>query len=355
MKKSFFNVLTVILVLVAINSCTKEFTDGLETDPPLKNGAITVPPTECGQNQAFDLYAGQHIKAGYVYVSNDEDNLYVTYSTSMGWELTEAHLFVGDIYDLPRNKPGIPVPGHFPYSVEDLPDGTIEYTFTIPLSELPDSGCLAVVPHGVVEIEGYEETAWLLDITFKEVFKIKRWGGYAEYCPVDCEDECALEINGWVHGTKLRNATDEEGNNYGFVLGMYNNIVPEEGEFLVSKLFGNDPYAGETTGKMEVHVTSDKLLVTFEDESLMPGDVFDIEFTTILFYAGSFSDLKENYYSETQDLLYMDFPYRYDFTSPRPSSFSFEVPLDGLPLNPDGTITIIGKAFYCVEVNETDD
>mgnify|MGYP000529442543 CR=1 FL=1 len=53
--------------------------------------------------QCTTLFAGQTIDAGSVCVSVDSDNLVVSYATTGGWQLTEAHLWVGDdLANMPR-------------------------------------------------------------------------------------------------------------------------------------------------------------------------------------------------------------------------------------------------------------
>jgi hypothetical protein len=84
--------------------------------------------------QCFDLLAGQNILAGSVCVRVEGTTLKVTFTATGGWELTEAHLWVGNqIDDLPQNKAGNPVPGQFPFKSGDI-TGLTEYTFSIPLS-----------------------------------------------------------------------------------------------------------------------------------------------------------------------------------------------------------------------------
>ena len=101
------------------------------------------------------LYAGQTINAGSVCasVNNTVDTsaqcpgdtattgaLLVTYATTGGWELVEAHLAAGDaLADLPVNKSGNPMPGQFPYHSGDI-TGDTSYTFTVPLCIFVSSG-----------------------------------------------------------------------------------------------------------------------------------------------------------------------------------------------------------------------
>lgn len=81
----------------------------------------------CGVPQVSTLWAGQTINAGTVTVSNDEDNLYVTYTTQNGWVLTEVHLYVLDAEPTQRLTPG-----QAPYK-STLMNATT-YTFTVPLT-----------------------------------------------------------------------------------------------------------------------------------------------------------------------------------------------------------------------------
>ena len=79
----------------------------------------------------FTLYAGQHIDVGNVEVWNDATNLYITYNTTGGWEMTETHLYVG------KTDPTLltSAPGQFPYSEEHNP-AVIAYTYTILIDDI---------------------------------------------------------------------------------------------------------------------------------------------------------------------------------------------------------------------------
>lgn len=81
-----------------------------------------------------DLFAGQNILAGTVTISKTEGYLLVSYNTVNGFELDEAHVFVGEsIDDMPQTKNGNPKIGNFPYVADGL-SGSY-YQFMIPLSE----------------------------------------------------------------------------------------------------------------------------------------------------------------------------------------------------------------------------
>jgi hypothetical protein len=86
------------------------------------------------------LVAGQSIVAGDVCVSLSGpefgQTLSVTYATSEGWEITEAHLWVGEnLADMPQTRKGNPKVGEFPYASGPL-EGVAGYTFEIPLADL---------------------------------------------------------------------------------------------------------------------------------------------------------------------------------------------------------------------------
>ena len=96
-------------------------------------GQFVATEDESG-TQSFTLYAGQSIDAGSVSAKVEGTTLKVTYTTTGGWELTEAHLWIGNqINDLPQTKSGNPQPGQFTWKSGDI-TGLTEYTFAIPLS-----------------------------------------------------------------------------------------------------------------------------------------------------------------------------------------------------------------------------
>jgi hypothetical protein len=91
----------------------------------------------------YDLLAGQTIDAGDVcFEVQNNDTLIVTYTTMNGWELTEAHLWVGDDQDgYPMTKKGNPKIGNFPYNSGDI-TGATTHEFYVPLGSAltsPDS------------------------------------------------------------------------------------------------------------------------------------------------------------------------------------------------------------------------
>lgn len=130
------------------------------------------------------LIAGQTMTAGTITVSNDADFIYVTYTTTNGWVLTQTHLYVGDCALIPVNNPGNPIPGQFPYKA--VHNNITSYTYTVPISQIPAGGCGCIAAHSVVkQLNGsggtiQTQTGWgqgtLINLTGGN------WGMKFDYC-----------------------------------------------------------------------------------------------------------------------------------------------------------------------------
>jgi hypothetical protein len=80
------------------------------------------------------LLAGQTIPAGTVCSSIQGDDLKITYETSDGWLLDEAHLWTGiSLASMPQTNSGNPKLGNFPYNAGSL-GGVTSFSFSVPLS-----------------------------------------------------------------------------------------------------------------------------------------------------------------------------------------------------------------------------
>lgn len=159
----------------------------------------------CGTSMEQTLLAGQNIDAGTVNVSNDTNNLYVTYSTTNGWEMLETHLYVGDCEEIPANGNGNPQIGLFPYTTDHNPSVT-SYTYTIPLSELDDCYCIAAHT-ALVQYDNdgniiASETGWAEGNQMGD----GSWAMSFEYCTQVCDednndnDNCYQEETAWADG-----------------------------------------------------------------------------------------------------------------------------------------------------------
>ena len=93
-----------LFLVIIIFSCDSE-----EVVPSLANAPVDSNVDSlsiCGEVQSFELIAGQQILAGFISVSNDSENLFVTYTTDNGWHLVETHLYVGSLDEVPTTPIG---------------------------------------------------------------------------------------------------------------------------------------------------------------------------------------------------------------------------------------------------------
>ncbi len=150
MKKSVL-IIAVAVASFTFSSCKKESVTALQAKeentitPSLVGGPGSggCPATE------VSLLAGQTINSGSVTVTNDANYIYVTYTTTNGWFLTQTHLYVGECSLIPVNNPGNPMPGQFPYKTTHT-GGTTTYTYQVPIATIGLGNCGCIAAHAVV-------------------------------------------------------------------------------------------------------------------------------------------------------------------------------------------------------------
>jgi hypothetical protein len=168
------------MVGMMLISCTKtDVTSMIQPEAPaIEAGRVGEGCEPVTMN--VPLLAGQTINSGSVAVTNDGENLTVTYSTIDGWKMTEIHLYVGEYEYAPQNNGGNPQPGKFPYK-ENFSGGVTEYSKVIPMNTLPE--CFIVAAHAVVRNgSGNTETGWAQGTGFPG----NNWGMYFDYCSSEC-------------------------------------------------------------------------------------------------------------------------------------------------------------------------
>lgn len=152
---------TVLVLALAITSTTA-FLASCKKASPDPDSATTINPAPLtgdivtgrvgiGGNcdpQTVSLIAGQNINAGSISVTNDNDFIYVTYTSDNGYLITQTHLYVGDCALIPVNGQGNPLPGHFPYS--SAHNNISSYTYQVPISALPAGTCGCIAAHCVL-------------------------------------------------------------------------------------------------------------------------------------------------------------------------------------------------------------
>jgi len=90
--------------------------------------AVTSTPGNAGEG-CVTLLAGHSINVGKVCIDDTGDKTSIKYKMMDGWELTEAHLWIGEtLEDMPRTRKGNPKIGHFPYH-SGVIAGRTSYTF----------------------------------------------------------------------------------------------------------------------------------------------------------------------------------------------------------------------------------
>lgn len=170
MKKNINLILTAACLAFALSSCQKTSITELNQattapQPKTDNGEILIGGKEPGEEctpTTVSLMAGQHINVGSVSVTNDAEYIYVTYTTTGNWVLSQTHLYVGACHLIPVNNSGNPRIGHFPYRSGHANLNT--YTYRVPATAIINCGCIAA--HAVVKkLNGsgnvvQTETAW---------------------------------------------------------------------------------------------------------------------------------------------------------------------------------------------------
>jgi hypothetical protein len=159
---------------------------------PMSASPVQAAATYCGTPQTIGLLAGQTIPAGTVTIANDAVNLYVTFTTSDGWFLSETHLAVADsLASIPQTKTGNPKIGNFAYQTVHNPLVT-EFTYTIAKNSwITDAFRNVVVAAHAVVVKLDEsgaviarETGWGQG----EQFNPKgSWAMYVNYTWQDCK------------------------------------------------------------------------------------------------------------------------------------------------------------------------
>lgn len=149
------------------------------------------------KEENFDLVAGQNTFTGYVTISNDAENIYVTYKSQDGWKISEIHLYAGTFENIPVNSHNVPVPGQFPIK-ETFSPSVEMVTYEIPIKDLPE--CPYILAHAVVVKDGKEETAWGKgEMTFEDAFDVSRWGWVMQFCPEECKGkELVIGLKSYV-------------------------------------------------------------------------------------------------------------------------------------------------------------
>lgn len=114
--------------------------------PVIIFGQITV--------ESHTLFAGQHMNAGEILISNNSSTLTIKYSTNDQFCLTETHLSVKADVSLIKQKKGNPIPGKMEHKGTHNCESTV--TYQIPLS-FPQNSEISIAAHAVVAKKTYNQ------------------------------------------------------------------------------------------------------------------------------------------------------------------------------------------------------
>ncbi|MCY7291871.1 MAG: hypothetical protein LH615_06780 [Ferruginibacter sp.] len=184
--KSTFKTVAIFLFATVLFSCQKADIETAQkpSDPNTGQGIFgRNGPGDCTP-KIVSLIAGQHINAGTVSVTNDDDFIYVTYTTANGYTIKQTHLYVGKCALIPVNRSGNAVPGQFPYA--SAHSNITSYTYLVPISAIIAGNCGCIAAHAVVQkLDGNghvidEQTAWGNGTRINP--RGGSWGMKFEYC-----------------------------------------------------------------------------------------------------------------------------------------------------------------------------
>jgi len=173
-----------------------------------KNQSLTGPKTNYVENNlknpsdqkssSYPLMTTQNIQVGTISVTNDETNLYVTYSMFTDWMLHKSYLHVASsLSGIPLLPNGMPNPVHFEFSNIHNP-AVAQYSYQIPLSDFNFHGGdqIIIAANASVKIANPQNnpsqqyTAWGGD----NVGSGPRWWSYIVYMVEEILPEMHTEM-----------------------------------------------------------------------------------------------------------------------------------------------------------------
>jgi len=203
----------------------------------------------------YTLWAGQHNDAGTVVITNDDENIYVTYNTNETADLGEVHVYIWEDASLIPTKR--PAPGHADYVVENI--NADSYTVVIP-ADLSCGNTYFISTHAALVGNGTEgdeagsgdnagETAYAGDASSPDCFDATKgaWWGYATYTI-----DCFYDISGSVY-EDANNSSDLEAGEAGLgdlvvnLLDAAGNVIAStttnaDGSYLFEHVAGGADY-----------------------------------------------------------------------------------------------------------------
>jgi hypothetical protein len=126
-----------LLVLVACSDSEQMLTGPNAINQPegMVQTGLNYLPTGSENVVSRPILAPGNVEAGNLFISNDRQNLYVSYYLFEGWQLSETRIAVApDAGQLPRDEEGNLLPDRFQFQIPQSRCETV-FTHKIPLAE----------------------------------------------------------------------------------------------------------------------------------------------------------------------------------------------------------------------------
>jgi hypothetical protein len=278
MKRFTLSILVIIALLTAV----------LPFGTTSAQAACVVTP------KVVTLYAGQSIDAGTVTVTNDASNLYVTFTATAPWLLSQTHVHVADsLAGIPQTKTGNPKIGNFAYQTTHVP-ATSTFTYSISKSalSLDVNQSVVIAAHAVVDqLDGSgnpiaNETGWGDGFQFNPKGS---WAMYFNYIWQDCVNEAVDSTTETAFAYGQENATCfdqfDTANRWGWTNGplaegSYTfDIYAAAGQCVLSK--------GTLVGTLDVNYSAGKATITYKMVGSNPVTGLQYTLTETHLYVGS--------------------------------------------------------------------
>ena len=215
MKRIVHSLQVLIGILFLVESCEK-FQATADSDQ-ITSPLASIGTLSCGTPQVQNLIAGQTIIAGSISISNDDKNVYVTYTATGGWEIQKTQLYPGKCGLIPKNSGGNPVLGLFPNQTTHSAHQTA-FTYTVSLTDLDSCYCVAAHAN-LVKVDGsgniiQSETGWGQGNPFGG----NTWAMIINYCTKKCITSCVINTGDYRTQTQGGWGAEPNGNNSGAYL-----------------------------------------------------------------------------------------------------------------------------------------
>ncbi len=204
------------LLCMTVVSCKKESSGQFATNQNNQQSAVAVDSIKpCGTIFKTPLMINQVDSGGQVQVYNDANNVYVTFTSSGGWQMTNTSLYAGKCNAMPQLQGNLD-PSAFPHQQAHLPVITT-YTYKINKTTLDSCFCVAAYVK-LVKVDNNGAVIASADAWGKgQAFTMELRPMYFNYCQQEC-DGCVINAGDFRTYTQGGWGARPHGNNPGVYL-----------------------------------------------------------------------------------------------------------------------------------------